>query len=115
MMNNLRNSVRLIGHLGMSPEIKETANKKKVARFNIATNESYKNEAGEKVNETQWHHLVLWGSPAKIAEKYLKKGDEVAIEGKLTGRTYTDKDGIKRHFTEVIVHDLVMLGSKNRS
>lgn len=111
-MNNLRNSVRLIGNLGMNPEVKEIGNNKKLARFSIATTESYKNEDGEKVSETQWHNLIAWGSQAKIAEKYLKKGNEIAIEGKLTSRNYTDKDGVKRYVTEIVVNEILMIGAK---
>jgi len=111
-MNNLRNSVRLIGNLGMNPEVKEIGKDKKVAKFSLATKEVYKNEDGEKVSETQWHNLIAWGSQAKIAEKYLKKGNEIAIEGKLTSRNYTDKDGVKRYVTEILVTEILMIGSK---
>ncbi len=111
-MNNLRNSVRLIGNLGMNPEVKEIGKDKKVAKFSLATKEVYKNEDGEKVSETQWHNLIAWGNQAKIAEKYLKKGNEIAIEGKLTSRNYTDKDGVKRYVTEIVVNEILMIGSK---
>ena len=111
-MNNLRNSVRLIGNLGMNPEVKEIGNDKKLAKFSLATREVYKNEDGEKVSETQWHNLVAWGNQAKLAEKYLKKGNEIAIEGKLTSRNYTDKDGVKRYVTEIVVNEILMIGSK---
>ncbi len=111
-MNNLKNSVRLIGNLGMNPEVKETTNGKKLAKFSIATNESYRDEKGNEVKETQWHNLVVWGKQADVVEKYLKKGSEVAIEGKLSNRNYTDKEGIKRYVSEIIVHDFLMLGSK---
>lgn len=113
-MNNLKNSVRLIGNLGMSPEVKETANGKKLAKFSIATNESYKDENGQKVEETMWHNLIVWGKQADIAEKYLTKGSEVAIEGKLSNRNYTDKDGIKRYVTEIIVNEFLMLGNRTK-
>lgn len=113
-MNNLKNSVRLIGNLGMSPEVKETANGKKLAKFSIATNESYKDENGQKVEETIWHNLIVWGKQADIAEKYLTKGSEVAIEGKLSNRNYTDKDGIKRYVTEIIVNEFLLLGSRTK-
>ena len=111
-MNNLRNSVRLIGNLGMDPEVKEVGNNKKIATFSLATREVYKNEDGEKVTETQWHNLVAWGNQATLAEKYLKKGNEIAIEGKLTGRSYNDKEGVKRYITEIVVHEILMIGSK---
>jgi single-strand DNA-binding protein len=111
-MSNLRNSVRLIGFLGNAPEVKEFSKTKKVARMSIATNESYKNEKGEKVEETQWHNLVLWDKQADIAAKYLTKGSEVAVEGKLVSRNYTDKEGVKRYLTEIVVAEFVMLGKK---
>ena len=112
-MNNLRNSIRLIGNLGQNPEVKETANGKKLAKFSIATNESYRDENGKEVKETMWHNLIVWGKQADTVAKYLKKGSEVAIEGKLSNRNYTDKDGIKRYVTEIVVNEFVMLGGKN--
>jgi single-strand DNA-binding protein len=112
-MNSLRNSVRLVGNLGMDPEVKTFDSNKKLARMSIATNESYKNDKGEKVTETQWHNLVLWGQQAKFAEEYLKKGDEVAIEGKLANRNYTDKDGIKRYVSEIVVNEFIKLGARS--
>jgi single-strand DNA-binding protein len=111
-MSNLKNSVRLIGFLGNDPEVKELSKVKKVARISLATNESYKNDKGEKVEETQWHNLVLWDNQATIAAKLLKKGSEVAVEGKLSSRSYLDKEGIKRYFTEIIVNDILLLGKK---
>ncbi|MCX6185396.1 MAG: single-stranded DNA-binding protein [Bacteroidetes bacterium] len=111
-MNNLKNSVRLIGNLGMNPEVKETTNGKKLAKFSVATNESYRDEKGNEVKETQWHNLVVWGKQAEIVEKYLKKGSEVAIEGKLSTRNYTDKEGVKRYVTEIVVTEFLMLGGK---
>ena len=112
-MNTLRNSVKLIGHLGANPEVKDLENGNKVARFTIATNDSYKNKAGEKVENTEWHSLVAWGKTAEIAEKYLEKGKEVAIEGKLTHRSYDDKDGNKKYTTEVLVNEVMMLGGRS--
>ena len=111
-MQNLRNSVRLIGNLGNNPEVKEIGKDKKVAKFSLATKESYKNEAGEKVVDTQWHNLIAWGNSAKIAEMYLKKGSEIAIEGKLTTRNYTDKEGTKRYVTEIVVSEILLIGNK---
>ena len=113
-MNSLRNSVRLVGNLGMDPEIKSFDNNRKLARLTMATSDSYKNDKGEKVTETTWHNLAIWGPQAKFAEDYLKKGDEVAIEGKLTSRNYTDKDGNKRYFSEVVVNDFIKLGGRNQ-
>ena len=111
-MNTLRNKVQLIGNIGNAPEIITLDSGKKLAKFSIATNESYKNSDGEKVTETQWHNLVAWNKTAEIVAQYLDKGKEVAIEGKLTSRSYDDKDGNKRYITEVIVSELLMLGSK---
>lgn len=111
-MYALKNKVQLIGHLGGKPEVKETEKGKKLATFSVATSESYRNAKGEKVTETQWHRLVAWGKVAEIAEKYLDKGKEVAIEGKLVTRTYNDKEGNKRYITEVQVSEVLMLGAK---
>ena len=111
-MNALRNKVQLIGNLGMDPEIKALESGKKLAKVSIATNETYKNSKGERITETQWHNLIAWGKTAEVVEKFLKKGSEVAIEGKLINRNYTDKEGIKRYITEIEVNELLMLDSK---
>ncbi len=111
-MSNLRNSVRLLGFLGADPEIKTIGEKKKLAKVTIATNDSYRNDKGEKVEETQWHNLIMWDGLAAIAEKYLHKGSEVSVEGKLTSHSYTDKEGVKKYFTEVLVSEVLMLGKK---
>ncbi len=111
-MNTLRNKVQLIGNLGNNPEIIELESGKKLAKFSIATNETYKNAQGEKITDTQWHNVVAWNKTAEIAEKYLEKGKEIAVEGKLTSRSYDDKDGNKRYITEVVVNELLMLGNK---
>jgi single-strand DNA-binding protein len=111
-MYALKNKVQLIGNLGNKPEIKQMDNGKKLATFSIATSENYRNAKGEKVTETQWHRVVAWGKVAEIAEKYLDKGREVAIEGKLITRSYTDKAGTRKYITEVQIADLLMLGAK---
>ncbi|MEQ8424758.1 MAG: single-stranded DNA-binding protein [Cyclobacteriaceae bacterium] len=111
-MKSLRNSVQLIGRLGKDPEVKEFSKSKK-ATFSIATTDAYKNQKGEKVEDTQWHNVVIWGKLAGIAEKYLKKGAEVAVEGKLVHRMYETDKGEKRYFTEINVNDLVLLGGKS--
>ncbi len=111
-MNALKNKVQLIGNLGNAPEVKNTEKGKKLAKFSIATNETYYNAKGEKVTETQWHSLIAWGKVAETAEKYLNKGSEVAIEGKLMNNNYIDKDGNKRYSTEIQVHELLLLGGK---
>ena len=112
-MKNLRNTVTLIGHLGMTPEIKSFDNGKKMAKFSLATNETYRNAQGEKITDTQWHNIVAWGKTAEIIEKYVQKGTELVIEGKLTSRTYDDKEGNKKYFTEIIVNDVLMVGKKS--
>ena len=109
-MYALKNKVQLIGNLGNAPEVKTTESGKKLARFSVATNESYRNANGEKVTETTWHNLIAWGKVADIAEKYLTKGKEVAVEGKLINRNYTDKDGNKKYSTEVQVNEILMFG-----
>ena len=111
-MSTLRNKVQLIGNLGNNPEIITLESEKKVAKFSIATNESYKNSQGEKVTDTQWHNVVAWNKTAEIIERYLEKGSEVAVEGKLTSRSYETKEGEKRYVTEVVVSELLMLGKK---
>ena len=111
-MYTLRNRVQLIGNLGNAPEVKTIESGKKVANFSMATNEHYRNAQGEKITETTWHNLVAWGKVAEIAEKYLSKGSEVAIEGKLVNRSYTDKEGVKKYVSEVEVNELLMLGAK---
>ena len=115
IMYSLRNKVQLIGNLGKQPEIKTTESGKKLVKFSLATNEIYTNPKGEKVKETQWHNLVAWGKLADIVEKYLNKGSEVAIDGKLISNDYTDKEGNKRHSTEIQVNELLMLGSKSNA
>ena len=111
-MQNLRNSVRLIGNVRNSPEVKEISKDKKLAKFSIATTDTYKNVDGEKVSDTQWHNMVAWGNVAKVVEMYLKRGSEVTVEGKLTSRNYTDKEGIKRYITEFVVSEIVLIGNK---
>lgn len=111
-MNNLRNSVRLIGNLGANPDVKALEKGNKVARFTLATNEHYADKDGKKITDTQWHNVVAWGKTADIVEEFLSKGSEVAIEGKLTSRSYEGKDGEKKYITEVILNELLMLGKK---
>ncbi len=111
-MYALKNKVQLIGNLGNAPEVRTTETGKKLVKFSVATNEIYRNANGEKIKETQWHNLIAWGKVAEIAEKYLLKGTEVAIEGKLINRNYTDKEGNKKYITEVQVNELLLLGSK---
>ena len=107
----MRNKVQLIGNLGADPEVNTTESGKKLARFSVATHDEYRTAKGEKVKETQWHNIVAWGKTADIVEKYFTKGKEVVIEGKLVNRTYNDKEGNKKYFTEIVVNDLMMIGS----
>ena len=105
----MKNRVQLIGHVGQEPEIKNLESGR-VANFTIATKENYTNTKGEKVEQTEWHKVTAWGKTADIIEKYVTKGKEVAIEGKLTHRSYEDKNGEKRYITEVIVNEILLIG-----
>lgn len=109
-MSNLRNKVQLIGRLGQDPEIVSFENGNKLAKFKLATNSYYKNAQGEKVTETQWHSCLAWGGTAEILEKYVKKGMEIAVEGKLETRSYETKEGEKRYRTEVKINEILLLG-----
>jgi single-strand DNA-binding protein len=111
-MSTLKNKVQLIGNVGNEPEITNLDSGKKVAKFSIATNEFYKNSKGEKEQDTQWHNVVAWGKIAEIIEKYVGKGKEVALEGKLTSRSYETKEGEKRYVTEVVADEILLLGIK---
>ncbi|WP_353170884.1 single-stranded DNA-binding protein [Flavobacterium sp.] len=104
----MKNRVQLIGHVGQEPEVKNLESGK-VASFTIATNENYTNAKGEKVEQTEWHRISAWGKTADMVEKSINKGGHVAIEGKLTHRSYDDKEGNKRFFTEVVANELVLL------
>ena len=106
----MKNSVQLIGHVGQEPEIKNLEKGKKLANISIATNEVYYKENGDKVEKTEWHRISAWGKVAEIIEKYVTKGKEIAIEGKLTHRSYDDKDGNKRYITEVVANEILLLG-----
>lgn len=110
----MKNKVQLIGNVGLAPEVKNTENGKKLARFSLATHQEYRAANGEKVRETQWHNMVAWGKTADLVEKFFTKGKEVAIEGKLINRSYIDKEGKKRLVSEVQVNDLLLLGSREQ-
>ena len=109
-MNALKNKVQLIGHLGQDPEIIALENGNKLAKFSLATSDSYKNAQGQKVEATQWHTVVAWGKIADIVENYVNKGKQVAVEGKLTHRSYETKEGEKRYVTEIRCNELLLLG-----
>lgn len=111
-MNALRNKVQLIGNLGQTPEIKTFESGKKMAKFSLVTNDSYRSANGDYVKEAQWHNLVAWDKTAELVEKYLEKGKEVGIEGRLVNRSYTNKDGEKKYVTEVVINEILLLGSK---
>lgn len=111
-MSTLRNKVQLIGNLGNEPEVITLESGKKLAKFSLATNESYRNSEGEKITNTEWHNLIAWGKIADVVEKYLKKGNEVMVEGKLTSRSYETKEGEKRYITEIVCNELLMLGNR---
>ena len=111
-MSALKNKVQLIGNLGRDPEIRTTESGKTMAKFTIATNETYRNSGGEKVTETQWHNIIAWGKVADVAAKILSKGKEVAIEGKLMNSVYVDKNGNKKYSTQVQASELLLTGAK---
>lgn len=110
-MNTIKNSVRLIGNLGAAPTIVNTDKGLKIVRVSIATSDYYYNDKKEKVTETYWHNLVFFGKAAENAEKLLKKGSELAIEGKLVNRSY-EKDGAKKYVTEIVVNEFNLFSSK---
>ena len=105
----MKNSVQLIGNVGQEPEIKNLEGGKKLANISIATNEVYYRENGDKVEQTQWHRVTAWGKTAEIIERFVTKGKEIAIEGKLTHRSYDDKDGNKRFITEVVANEILLI------
>lgn len=107
-MNNLRNSVQLIGHLGTNPEIIQLENGNKLSKFSLATTYTYTTQNGERVSDTQWHNVVAWGKLAELCEKYVTKGDLLTLEGRIAYRNYEDKDGNKRYITEIIMNDMVL-------
>ena len=111
-MNNIKNSVLLIGNLGKDPELKKLDGGNSVAKFSLATNETYKNNKGEKVTKTEWHNCVAWGKTAELANTWLKKGKEVALRGKIAYSNYEDKNGQVKYTTDIIIDEFTMLGAK---
>ena len=111
-MNNLRNRVQLIGNIGKEPEVKSFDSGKTKASFSLATSESYKDQNGKKVQDTQWHQSVAWGNTATYIENYLEKGNRIAVDGKLVHRSYNDKDGTTKYITEVLVNEILLLTNK---
>ena len=114
-MNSLANRVTLIGNLGQDPETKTTETGKKFTHFTLATKDGYKNADGQRVNETTWHNIIAWNGLADIAGKYLKKGKEVAVEGRIVYRTYEDKKGVTKNVTEIVLNDLILLRNGKES
>ena len=114
MMNNLKNSVQLVGHLGKSVDVKSLPSGSKVASVSMATNDYYKNNKGETVQDTQWHNLVAWGSIAESMGKYLEKGSEIMVQGKLVYNTYEDKDGNSRTNSEIRVNEFIKLSKDSK-
>ena len=114
-MSTLKNKVQLIGNVGQEPTITTYESGKKLARLSLATNEYYKNDKGEKQTDTNWHTAIAWGKTADIIEKYVTKGKEIAIEGKLSSRSYEDKEGAKRYVTEVVISEILLLGNNDQS
>ena len=104
------NKVILLGNLGKDPEVRRLDDGRGVANFSLATSETYKNKSGEKITNTEWHNIVLWSPLADIAENYLKKGSQVYIEGKISNRSYEDKDGVKKYISEVVGREITLLG-----
>lgn len=113
-MNNLRNQVQLIGRLGITPELKKLESGRSFVNLSIATNEYYKDKKGELQQETQWHKLSAWGRTAENICKIANKGDELAVEGKLSHRTFVNKEGQTQYVTEVVINEFILLGAKEK-
>lgn len=109
------NKVILVGNLGKDPEVRAISTDRKVANFSLATTESYKNKSGERVDQTEWHNVVFYGPIADVIERYLRKGSQIYVEGKIRTRSYDDKDGVKKYITEIIGDTMTMLGTKGAS
>jgi single-strand DNA-binding protein len=108
-MNALKNKVQLIGRVGKDPEIKTLTNGKKVATLSLATNDVYVNKQGDRMEQTQWHTVEAWGRTVDIIERYVSKGKEIGLTGKLTTRSYDDKEGNKRYVTKVMINELLLM------
>jgi single-strand DNA-binding protein len=108
----MNNKVQLIGHVGNTPEVLNV-NNSTLAKLSLATNDYFKNNKGEKITETHWHNIIAWGKTAEIIEKYVNKGSGIAIEGKLVNRSYTDKNGVKKYNTEIVVNEILLMDKNN--
>ena len=111
-MKAIRNKVQLIGNLGVQPELKTLESGKSVVNFSMATNEKFKNQEGVLITDTQWHSIVAWGKTAEIISKFVSKGQEIAIEGKLVHRTFTTNEGVVKYKTEVLCTEILLLQNK---
>lgn len=108
------NKVILLGNLGKDPEVRNLESGAKVATFSLATNRSYKAQDGKRVEETEWHNIVLWGALADLAEKFLAKGRQVFIEGRIRTRQWDDKEGVKRYTTEIVGENMTFVGGRDQ-
>jgi len=106
------NKAILVGNLGKDPELRYTASGQAVATFSLATTEKFKNKGGEQQERTEWHNIVAWGPLAEICGKYLVKGKQIYVEGRIQSRTYDDREGNKRYITEIVISDMQMLGGR---
>lgn len=109
------NKAILVGNLGKDPEIRTIDSGRKVAQFPLATTETYKDKNGQRVDQTEWHNVVFWGAIADVIEKYLKKGSQIYVEGRIRTRSYEDKEGVKKYITEIMGDKMTMLGSGPRN
>ena len=114
-MNNISNQVQLIGRLGAKPEMINLESGSTLAKMSLATKEVYKNSKGEKVIDTQWHKLIAWGKLAENMAAYLDKGQEVAVSGKITYKSYVNKEGKTTNYTEIVASEFMMVGSKRNT
>lgn len=115
IMSSIKNHVQLMGNVGQEPSVTTLESGKKVARFTLATNEHYKNAKGDKQTDTNWHTVVAWGKTAEVIEKYVTKGKELAVVGKLKTRSYTADDGNQRHVTEVEAGEILLIGTSQNT
>ena len=111
-MKNLRNRVQLIGNVGKEPQVRSFESGKTMASFSMATTETYLDQNGKRVNDTQWHQIIAWGKTANFIESYLDKGNRIAVDGKLVHRSYNDKEGSTKYITEVVVNEIMLLTAK---
>ena len=111
-MKNLRNRVQLIGNVGKEPQVRSFESGKTMASFSMATTETYLDQNGKRVNDTQWHQIIAWGKTANFIESYLDKGNRIAVDGKLVHRSYNDKEGATKYITEVVVNEIMLLTAK---